>query len=74
MRLKLDENRGRQGAELLRQIGHEVVTVPEQRLCGATDAKLIAVCSALKGRVVTRLTREPDVGLLHAGSCAEAVG
>ncbi len=44
MKLKLDENLGRRGAELLRQAGHEVATVVEQGLCAATDRALIDVC------------------------------
>ena len=53
MRFKLDENLGRRGTELLHQAGHDVATVWEQRLCGATDAELIAACSAEKRGLVT---------------------
>jgi predicted nuclease of predicted toxin-antitoxin system len=53
VRLKLDENLGRRGAELLRQAGHEVTTVSEQHLCGATDAELIEVCAVENRGIVT---------------------
>ena len=44
MKLKLDENLGRRGADLLRQAGHDTDTVPDEKLSGASDQSLISVC------------------------------
>jgi predicted nuclease of predicted toxin-antitoxin system len=52
VRLKLDENLGHRGAELFRQTGHDVVTVPEQ-VCGAPDRDLIKICRAEHRAIVT---------------------
>ena len=41
MKLKLDENLGRQVAELIRNRGHDVQTVPDQHLCTTSDEDLI---------------------------------
>ena len=44
MKLKLDENLGIRAAELFRQAGHDVSTVPEENLCSTPDKELIALC------------------------------
>ena len=44
MKLKLDENLGRRGAEILSATGHEVMTVGDQRMTSAPDEHLLAVC------------------------------
>ena len=53
MKLKLDENIGLRGAALLRAAGHDVATVAEQGLRGATDETLFEVCKNEKRALVT---------------------
>jgi len=53
MKLKLDENLGRRGRELLLANGFDVETVLSQGLCGATDHALIDVCRSEKRCLVT---------------------
>jgi len=59
MKIKLDENIGRRGGALLQAAGHDVVTVFEQNLSGATDKSLFEVCSN-EGRVL--ITLDHDFG------------
>lgn len=54
MRLKLDENLGNLGAELLTQAGHEVATVFEEGLRSAEDRRVIDVCRT-EGRCLVTL-------------------
>lgn len=44
MKLKLDENLGRRGQEILAAAGHDVSTVAEQRVEGMADDELIELC------------------------------
>ncbi len=57
MKVKLDENIGRRGQGLLQAAGHDVMTVRDQGLGGATDEKLFDVC-AEEGRVLITLDRD----------------
>jgi len=78
VKFKLVENIGRRGSELLRAAGHDVMTVRDQGLGGASDESLFATC-ANEGRAlvtldhdfgqVTRFPPERSAGLviLEAG-------
>ncbi|HJU11388.1 MAG TPA: DUF5615 family PIN-like protein [Candidatus Binataceae bacterium] len=53
MKLKLDENIGTRGRELLVQAGHDVTTVVEQNLVSASDPLLIERCRSEHRAIVT---------------------
>jgi hypothetical protein len=57
MRFKLDENLSRSVAELFRVRGHDVMTVRDQQLEGASDEKVFEV-SVREGRALVTLDRD----------------
>ncbi len=57
MRIKLDENIGKRGQELLRDAGHDVSTVYEQKMAGVADDELFRHC-AKEGRALITLDHD----------------
>lgn len=53
MKLKLDENLGVRGREILLQGGHDVATVAEQKMTGSEDCELIEICRQEERCLVT---------------------
>jgi hypothetical protein len=53
LKIKLDENLGNRGAELIRQAGHDVKTVSQQGLCSSPDRELVEICRKEKRCLVT---------------------
>jgi hypothetical protein len=59
MKIKLDENIGQRGIELLTSSGHDVLTVRDQNLQGARDETLFRVCA---GEDRVPITLDHDFG------------
>jgi predicted nuclease of predicted toxin-antitoxin system len=57
VRLKIDENIGRSGVNLLRQAGHDVMTVRDQDLGGSPDDVVYRACVD-EQRVLVTLDRD----------------
>jgi hypothetical protein len=53
MKIKLDENLGNRGARLFKAAGHEVETVAQEGLSGASDRVLIQACASEDRCLVT---------------------
>ncbi len=54
MQFKLDENIPPSGADLLRELGHDVMTVYDQGLQSCTDTEVLAACQG-EGSVLLSL-------------------
>jgi hypothetical protein len=57
MKFKLDENIGTLGKNLLEADGHDVMTVAEERLSGATDERIFHACRD-EQRILITLDRD----------------
>jgi predicted nuclease of predicted toxin-antitoxin system len=57
LKIKVDENVGSSGVKLLRERGHDVMTVRQQGLGGCSDNEIFDVC-ATEGRTFTTLDRD----------------
>jgi predicted nuclease of predicted toxin-antitoxin system len=57
MKIKLDENLGSIGVSLLESEGHDVKTIAEQRMSGATDEQVYETCRD-ESRVLVTLDRD----------------
>jgi predicted nuclease of predicted toxin-antitoxin system len=53
VRIKVDENIGASGVKLLREGGHNVMTVGDQALIGAADERIFQACVAESRALVT---------------------
>jgi len=57
VKIKVDENIGNSGVNLLRKSGHDIKTVSEQGLSGSADDRIFQVCVA-EGRTLLTLDRD----------------
>lgn len=61
MNFKIDENMPVEVAELLKQAGHDAITVSEQNLIGISDTNLAVLCQKEKRIIITLDTDFTDI-------------
>jgi predicted nuclease of predicted toxin-antitoxin system len=71
VKIKVDENIGRSGIDLLRQAGQDVMTVREQGLAGAADEVVFQACVA---EARTLITLDRDFGQVPRFPPKQAAG
>jgi predicted nuclease of predicted toxin-antitoxin system len=71
VKIKVDENIGRSGVDLLRQAGHDVTTVREQGLTGAADEDVFSTCVTEQR---TLITLDRDFGHVSRFPPAQSAG
>jgi predicted nuclease of predicted toxin-antitoxin system len=71
VKIKVDENVGTSGIDLLRQAGQDVMTVREQGLAGAADEVIFQACVA-EGRAL--ITLDHDFGQVPRFPPQQAAG
>ena len=61
MNFKVDENLPIEVAEMLRQAGHDALSVHDQNLVGSSDQKLSSICQLEKRAIITLDTDFADI-------------
>jgi len=61
MEFKIDENLPVEVADLLRQVGHDAITVLEQHLGGSSDPHIVSVCQEERRVLITLDTDFADI-------------
>ena len=73
MQFKTDENLLREVAQLLRQHGHDALSVNDQDMAGETDMRLSEICRAEGRALVTLDTDFADIRTYPPSACAGLV-
>lgn len=69
MKIKLDENLGVRGKEMLNDAGFDVTTVPDQNMCSTSDDDLINACGR-EERVLVTLDKDFSNTTVYKPACA----
>ena len=62
MKFKVDENLPIEVAELLKQAGHDALTVHDEELVGSSDSTIASICQSEKRALISFDTDFADIG------------